>query len=177
MGLLDTCDYRLEIQEDTQFKKGTPTYCMLYNKYFQQSPLQVNSLRNSRMAVQHWPNAKLYTFNLPLTLSIIIWAEGSTLSRASVQLSQGWAKTPSIVSLSSGFTFSSLQGADEEGREYKLLDEGRMNEEVCRGMVWMRVERKGNTWRRKIRENNRDKQEKEVQYMADLICFGYLVNF
>lgn len=42
------------------------------------------------------------------TLSIIIWAEGSTLSRASVQLSQGWAKTPSIVNLSSGFTFSSL---------------------------------------------------------------------
>lgn len=43
-----------------------------------------------------------------VTLSIIIWAEGSTLSRASVQLSQGWAKTPSIVNLSSGFTFRSL---------------------------------------------------------------------
>lgn len=43
------------------------------------------------------------------TLSIIICAEGSTLSRASVQLSQGCSSTPSMVSLSSGFTFSSLQ--------------------------------------------------------------------
>lgn len=50
--------------------------------------------------------------SFPLTLSIIIWAEGSTLSSASVQLSQGWAKTPSMVSRSSGFTFKSLQGAD-----------------------------------------------------------------
>lgn len=55
-------------------------------------------------------------FGFPLTLSIIIWAEGSTLSRASVQLSHGWAKTPSIVSLSSGFTFSSLQGAGGDGK-------------------------------------------------------------
>lgn len=51
------------------------------------------------------------------TLSIIIWADGRTLSRASVQLSQGWAKTPSIVNLSSGFTFRSLTAAEEDKRE------------------------------------------------------------
>lgn len=94
-----------------------------------------NSFRNSSVAITHWCNARSGTFNFPLTLSIIIWAEGRTLSRASVQLSQGWAKTPSIVSLSSGFTFSNLQGADKEKREYKLLDRRRVNEEVCRGRV------------------------------------------
>lgn len=51
------------------------------------------------------------------TLSIIIWADGRTLSRASVQLSQGWAKTPSIVNLSSGFTFRSLTAAEEDKTE------------------------------------------------------------
>lgn len=52
-----------------------------------------------------------------VTLSIIIWAEGSTLSRASVQLSQGWAKTPSMVNLSSGFTFRSLTPAEDTREE------------------------------------------------------------
>ena len=105
-----TTAWKLRRTDRKKREKRTQTY-----SNFQQWPLSVSSFRASIMTVQHWCSARFCTCNFQLTLSIIIWADGSTLSRASVQLSQGWAKTPSIVSLSSGFTFSSLQGADEEG--------------------------------------------------------------
>lgn len=60
------------------------------------------------------PRALLLLCNIPdqitavQTLSIISWAEGRMLSRASVELSQGWSNTPSMVRRSSGLTFSSL---------------------------------------------------------------------
>lgn len=61
------------------------------------------------------PRALLLLCNIPdkitagQTLSIISWAEGRMLSRASVELSQGWSNTSSMVRRSSGLTFSSLE--------------------------------------------------------------------
>lgn len=43
------------------------------------------------------------------------------MSKASVELSQGWSNTPSMVSLSSGFTFKSLWKKRSKGRGYTLV--------------------------------------------------------